>query len=680
MKNYIRLISVLFSYVLVNLSIASDRIIIRYKPTTSQQNLYKSGKLTMKQLNLQRMQPFSTDKVNSISHQIGVPVKEINQVANGAHVLKLADNEPENKIVEIIAKLNSNPDVDYAEVDRVVTHTTSLNYNPVQWDMKSLSKNDSSPQLSGDDFIGAWSYWHNLYPDVSPGNGVVVAVIDTGYTPHMNFVNNLVPYSGDCLSKNGIGQCYGYQFISDCRTAGTCASNSSDRDAAISPQPDGLDLGDFITADENSVGAFAGCGEDISSWHGTHVIGTIIANGASTSSGMLGGAYGAKVLPLRALGKCGGYTSDITNAILYAVNQYPGLTNPNKANIINMSFGGAYKCSSASTLQSAINTATAQGAVVVAAAGNNSENVSDFSPASCNNVISVAAKGPNNKLSWYSNYGDTSITASGGNGGSSFNGTSGEVYSTLWASENGFDPNSGGTYVYYEGTSMAAPHVSAALANIISLLNTKNEAYTSSKLLSVLQNSSSFNYYGGSSDNGYGEVPTGLLDAGNALIYADTLYNKMLTSNVSTSHVYTDAPANVVFTNNQSQPITVNSAALKQISSVVINSNTCQDVVLDPGQSCVVSLSQNPANDGIANSVDLGSLQVMSNDSIVIASVAVVPSMYASPTVTNSGGGGGGGCAVATGTNDFSLIIMLFGLSLLYIRNYMSSGRKRSKV
>ena len=81
-------------------------------------------------------------------------------------------------------------------------------------------------------------------------------------------------------------------------------------DARISPQPNGLDLGDFVSLADKLTPTFSGCIVEPSSWHGSHVTGTIVANGYISgpppfTQQIAGGAWGAKVVPVRVLGKCG---------------------------------------------------------------------------------------------------------------------------------------------------------------------------------------------------------------------------------------------------------------------------------------------------------------------------------------------------------------------------------------
>jgi serine protease len=167
-----------------------------------------------------------------------------------------------------------------------------------------------------------------------------------------------------------------------------------------------------VTSGESA--ANPGCGVSDSSWHGTHVSGTIGAI-ANNSAGVAGINQVSQIQPLRVLGKCGGYLSDIADAIRWGaglhVNGIDDNTTPDR--VLNLSLGGSGGCGT--TLQCAIDAATVAGTVVVVAAGNSNANASNFQPANCNNVITVAATGPTGKKAYYSNFGSTvEIAAPGG--------------------------------------------------------------------------------------------------------------------------------------------------------------------------------------------------------------------------------------------------------------------------
>lgn len=178
------------------------------------------------------------------------------------------------------------------------------------------------------------------------------------------------------------------------------------------------------------------------------------------------------------LGKCGGYTSDIADAMVWASGgSVPGVpANPNPARVLNLSLGGLGACDT--TTQNAINAALAAGAVVVVAAGNSDADARNYSPSSCNGVITVAATGRQGQRASYSNFGPAvEISAPGGDGADG-------VLSTLNNSPTSPQPGNY-TYAYYQGTSMATPHV----AGIASLMLSVNGSLTPAQVLAKIQSS-----------------------------------------------------------------------------------------------------------------------------------------------------------------------------------------------
>lgn len=337
------------------------------------------------------------------------------RLAIGADVVRVDRRLDPAEAEALMRQIAADPNVEYVEVDAVM--------------MPLLSPNDTN-------YSSQWHYFESTggirLPtawDKASGSGVVVAVLDTGRTAHSDLDNNTVA---------------GYDFISD----STNARDGNGRDS--NPQ----DEGDWTSANE--------CGYTHparnSSWHGTHVAGTVAAV-TNNSKGVAGVAFSSKVQHVRVLGKCGGSTSDIADAIVWAsggsVTGVPANATP--AEVINMSLGGKSTCSS--TYQNAINAAVNKGSVVVVAAGNSNDDVANYTPASCNNVIAVAANDREGNRASYSNYGTKiDVTAPGGETGSS---TSNGVLSTL---NSGSTTPGSESYAYYQGTSMAAPHVAGVVA------------------------------------------------------------------------------------------------------------------------------------------------------------------------------------------------------------------------
>ncbi|MCF8059639.1 MAG: S8 family peptidase [Bacteriovoracaceae bacterium] len=285
-----------------------------------------------------------------------------------------------------------------------------------------------------------WHYFNSdggielpLAWDKTVGSGdVVVAVVDTGILSHRDLQNKILP---------------GADLISD----SVMANDGGGRDTDATDTGDWVGPGDFCYSGRTSN----------SSWHGTHVAGTV---GAETANGIgvAGVAWGVKILPVRVLGKCGGYLSDIADGIRWAAGgSVTGLpVNTNIADVINLSLGGAGACGS--SIQSAIDFAVSRGSVVVVAAGNDQSNLnfSPYVPATCRNVITVGAGNRYAFRSFYSNYGDyVDVMAPGGD-------FDGQVFST---SNDGLKEAARDSYKNMMGTSMAAPHVAGVAALIKSL-------------------------------------------------------------------------------------------------------------------------------------------------------------------------------------------------------------------
>ncbi|MFI9767903.1 S8 family peptidase [Streptomyces sp. NPDC052415] len=356
------------------------------------------------------------------------------RLGTGAALVDLGEDLTKADVSDVISEYEADPQVAYVVPDRLNKPLATPNDTEYakQWDLFETTAGMNVP--------GAW--------DVTTGTGVTVAVIDTGYVAHSDLAANMVG---------------GYDFISDA----TVANDGGGRDS------NPADPGDWTAANECQSGDPA----YDSSWHGTHVAGTIAA-ATNNGKGVAGIAYGAKVSPLRVLGKCGGYDSDIIDAITWAsggtVSGVPA--NTNVAKVINMSLGGGGACTTAT--QNAINAAVNRGTAVVVAAGNSNANAANYSPASCSNVISVAAADRQGNRSYYSNYGTVvDIAAPGGETNSV---TTNGILSTLNAGAQGPGAES---YEYYQGTSMAAPHI----AGLAALMKSKNSALTPAQIESAIK-------------------------------------------------------------------------------------------------------------------------------------------------------------------------------------------------
>lgn len=373
-------------------------------------------------------------QINALSQRAGAGLRHIRQLATGAQVLQLDSKQPGVRMANMIAALMADNNVEYAEPDikmYPLAVPSDSRYNE-QWQYYEA--------VGGLNLPSAW--------DTAQGSGVVVAVIDTGYLPHADLVANILP---------------GYDMISD----PDVAQDGNGRDA------DATDNGDW----EPAGACYSGSPARDSSWHGTHVAGTVAAV-TNNGTGVAGVAYHAQVVPVRVLGRCGGYLSDIADGMIWAAGgSVAGVPdNAHPAQVLNLSLGGSGSCSA--TSQSAINTARSLGTTVVVAAGNANTDASNSNPANCNGVVAVAATGRNGGRAFYSNYGAVvDVAAPGGDTRSS---SANGILSTL---NSGRTTPGSDSYAFYQGTSMATPHV----AGIAALLYEVDPALTPDQIESTLK-------------------------------------------------------------------------------------------------------------------------------------------------------------------------------------------------
>jgi len=324
--------------------------------------------------------------------------RHLRPMALGADVVTSSRRLGADEARALMEAIAAHPDVAAVEVDSLMQadFIPDDTYYGLQWGY-----------FDADAGIRAEQAW-----DIANGEGIVVAVLDTGITNHSDLNANIVP---------------GYDMIWDPVVAG----DGDGRDA------DPNDPGDYYTRP--------------SSWHGSHVAGTVAAV-THNAKGVAGTAWGARVMPVRVLGRGGGYTSDIADGVTWAsggdVPGVPSLEAARVADIINMSLGGTGACG---IMQAAVDGAVARGTTVVVSAGNDNFDAINKRPANCNGVIAVASITSSSARSSFSNFGSVvDIAAPGSSIASTINtGTTAPVAEA---------------YAYYSGTSMAAPHVAGALA------------------------------------------------------------------------------------------------------------------------------------------------------------------------------------------------------------------------
>ncbi len=382
---------------------ASTRLIVRLKTDTSKTALTPKA------------------RIEKLGESAGAPLRHLRAMALGADVISVTGDRA--TAARVAAALATNPNVEFVQVDHR-RHAAVIN------DQYSIAQQYLSNSAGGISATSAWNVTHG-------SSAVVVAVLDTGVRPHAGMAGRILP---------------GYDMISDAQTA----NDGNGRDA------DALDPGDFVTSSE----ADDECHETPSSWHGTSVSGVI---GANTNDAIwtAGIDWAAKILPVRVLGKCGGFDSDIVDGIAWAAGlAVPGVPpNPTPAHVINMSLGGAEACPP--IYPAVISAAYAHGVTraVVVAAGNDAADVAGHSPASCAGVINVAATTLDGYLAGYSNFGaGVTLSAPGG----TFSRTFG-VGSIFALSNTGRTTPGDDAITHTGGTSFAAPMVSGAISLMLAV-------------------------------------------------------------------------------------------------------------------------------------------------------------------------------------------------------------------
>ncbi|MCD4779477.1 MAG: S8 family serine peptidase [Candidatus Omnitrophica bacterium] len=341
--------------------------------------------------------------------------EDVDQIVNQFSDVYALDVPDDSDIERLCADMAQDPAVEYAHPD----YRAKIHFIP----------NDSFyAQLWGTDIIQATGNGQTSL-DLEQGTDIIVAVVDTGllYT-HPDITGrmwtNTQETAGNGIDDDGNGyvdDVNGWDFT-------TCASWGEILcDEPKPPDNDPLD----------------------GNGHGTHVSGTIAAIG-NNSMGIIGVAPQAKIMPLKALNDEGdGTFSELAEAILYALN--------NGAQVINNSWGCTSPCSSVPTTENAVQAAYLMGVTVVFSAGNANDDVANYSPQNMDETIAVAAFDADDNRAGFSNYGPLIDVAAPG-----------VAVVSLHLNNS---------YAYLQGTSMAAPHVSALVALIKSYHSDLNLTY-----------------------------------------------------------------------------------------------------------------------------------------------------------------------------------------------------------
>ena len=308
--------------------------------------------------------------VTALGRRHGLETRSLRRIGPGLHVVRIEPAQPdagEATLALALERLRADPAVAFAESDALMRPHRVPNDPglPEQWYLLPAAAGSNGTSLAATDAVAAW--------DTTIGApGVVVAVIDSGVRfDHPDL--RRVAEGGKLLP--------GHDFVSADADGTSVRANDGD-----GWDDDPSDPGDWVSAQDREVPELADCAVSESSWHGTRVAG-MLAGLTDNGAGIAGLGWSTRILPVRALGKCGGFSSDVIAAMRWAAGlPQPGAPpNPTPARVLNLSLGGEGECSSA--YQAAVDEITARGVLVVVSAGNDGSEVDR--PANCRGAVAV---------------------------------------------------------------------------------------------------------------------------------------------------------------------------------------------------------------------------------------------------------------------------------------------------
>jgi serine protease len=381
----------------------------------------------------------ATESVASLAARHRLVVAEARHIVSGMHLLRVTP-PPGQSAAQTLARLRADPTVEYAEID--------LRRRPLAAPDDALFTQQWYLQAAQPAAVNAAAAWALT----TGSTGLVIADLDTG----VRFDHP------DLRSANANRLLPGYNMISNVAVA----NDGDGRDS------DASDPGDWVTAADAKTAQFSGCTVGNSSWHGTRTAGIL---GAITDDqvGIAGLTWQGWIEPVRVLGKCGGYDSDILAGMAWAagipVSGVPA--NPYPARIINMSLGEAGSCQDFPAYQQMIDELVAAGVLVVVSAGNEGGPVDV--PANCAGVVAVAGLRQVGTKVGYSSLGpEVALSAPAGN---CVNTGTGEpcLFSIVTTTNTGTTVPVSNTYTdeynFNVGTSFSAPIVSGIAGLMLSV-------------------------------------------------------------------------------------------------------------------------------------------------------------------------------------------------------------------
>jgi serine protease len=367
----------------------ASRVVVGFR-ATPRNSIIKQIKSRTTQVNRIAEAQTSRADVASLLQRTGIAVTSSRQFAPSMHVVFLEKTLYGPDVATALDKLRADPAVAFADVDeRRYPHALPNDplFKPTatasgQWYMQTPSTVTPTSDAAATDAVSAWGITQG-------SSGTVIADVDSG-----------IRFDHPDLLRAGFGGRLlpGYDFVSQDLNATNSAPLgtflvANDGDGW---DPDPSDPGDWIDSTDlmnTTVFPSKNCSVENSSWHGTRVVGVL---GAITNNdvGIAGMTWNPYVLPVRALGKCGGLDSDIIAGIMWSVGMTvfdasgsPVPDNPYPADIINLSLGGSGG-SCPSDYKSLVTQLTGMGVLVVVSAGNESGPV-DI-PGNCPGVLAVS--------------------------------------------------------------------------------------------------------------------------------------------------------------------------------------------------------------------------------------------------------------------------------------------------
>ena len=563
--------------------------------------------------------------------------------------------------------LATDPDVEWVEVDhrRTIQQLASTPDDPLyadnqvattpvagQWYLRA----PDSTIVSAINAPAAWAITHG-------SSSVVIADVDTGITAHPDLSSKLfaATFPGTTASTP-----YGYDFVGygsgDSAGGTNPVAVANDGNTA---DPDPSDPGDWVSSSDVSSGNLgSGCtSADVenSSWHGTQTAG-ILAAATDNATGMAGVGWDTMIVPVRALGKCGGFDSDIIAAAEWAGGVLADSavpTNTHPAKVINMSLGGSGSCGPA--YQDALTRLRDAGVLVVAAAGND-EGLAVDAPANCQPattdanqtpiVVAVAALRHSGDKVGFSDVGsEVQISAPGGN---CVNTSSSDpcLYPILTTSNTGTTVPASPTYTTSFGTpSLGTSFATPLVAGTLALMASANSSLTNGQLISLMKSTATpFPTSGGTAGTPACHAPTtaaqdecycttstcgaGMLNAGAAVAAATT----------ATAGSAMIAGASTVATG---QSITLSASGSTPFTGATVDAWRWTVLSSSGGGAVTLSGASSPTVTVTGSSAGTVTLQLATTDSSFTQATATT-----TVTVTgssSSGGGSSGGGSTSSG-------------------------------